>query len=290
MTDPWISILSHARKCIVQIRCLTVRTIDGNEASPSVGTAFIVDKHLGILLTNRHIVSTAPIRAHAVFLNDEQVQINPLYIDPIHDFAFFKFNPNQVKYMKFDELILKSTNAKSGLEIRVIGSDAGEKTMVLGGTISRIDRNPPEYESGSGFIDHHTFYIAAACDTSGGSSGSPVLDKTGAVIALNAGASAEASSSFFLPLNQVVRALAVLRKCCANGRNNNISRNIRIQLPRGTLQCVLNYTPMPECKRLGITKEEELALRSTLSVGTDLLVMTSIIPLGPADRAGTSSR
>lgn len=49
-----------------------------------------MDAARGIILTNRHVVSPAPIVAQAVLTNYEEVDLEPVYRDPVHDFGFMK--------------------------------------------------------------------------------------------------------------------------------------------------------------------------------------------------------
>ncbi len=95
--DPWKATLEAVLPAIVVIRMNYVKSFDGDAACASTATGFVVDAARGIVLSNRHVVGTGPMRAECTFNNKEEVTLIPIYRDPIHDFGFFKFDPSQVR-------------------------------------------------------------------------------------------------------------------------------------------------------------------------------------------------
>ncbi|KAK0701649.1 trypsin-like cysteine/serine peptidase domain-containing protein [Lasiosphaeria miniovina] len=266
-TAEWQATIESVVRNVVSIRFCQTCSFDTDPALTSEATGFVVDAERGYILTNRHVVGSGPFWGYCIFDNHEEVDAYPVYRDPVHDFGILKFDPKAIKYMPVDALVLRPDLAKVGVEIRVVGNDAGEKLSILSGVISRLDRNAPEY--GEGYSDFNTCYYQASAAASGGSSGSPVVNIDGYAVALQAGGRADgASTDYFLPLDRPLRAL----KCLQEGK----------PITRGDIQCQFLLKPFDECRRLGLGPEWEAQMRKAFPKETNMLVAEIVLPDGPS--------
>ena len=118
--------LERIASSVVSIEVDSTRAFDTEWNSSAQATGFVVDAERGLILTNRHVVTPGPVTSEATFLNREEVQLYPVYRDPVHDFGLYRYDPSKLRFIKPKALPLYPEGAQIGREIRVIGNNAGE--------------------------------------------------------------------------------------------------------------------------------------------------------------------
>ena len=256
----WNTTIDRVLDSVVILKWDQTRAFGGDGQTSPQATGFVVDAERGLLLTNRHVVGTGPQVARGIFHDQEEVDLVPIYRDPVHDFAFYQYDPDDLRHIEPTSLQLSPERARVGTEVRLVGNDAGEQISILDTTLSRVDRDAPWW-------DFNTFFLQGASDSSGGSSGSPLFDGDGHVVALNSGGRNDSSTSMYLPLDRIVVALEALQR----GETP----------PRGTLMAELSYRTYDELRRLGLTDTLEAEARAAWE-GTGMLTVQRVGLGGPA--------
>lgn len=251
---------------VVNIEFNKARAWDDGYNSSGVGTGFVIDAEQGFILTNRHILNVAPVVAYAEFSNKKLLPLTPVYRDPIHDFGIFRYDVTELDGLSVEAIELQA-NATVGETIRLYGNDGGEALSIIEGVLSRVDRPAPDYASTN--TDVNTYYYQAALGSSGGSSGSPILNERNQAIAINAGGRRDTAASFFLPMKMILPTIDKVMK--------------GLPVERGTLQVVFSYEPYNTLRKIGWDdKRIELAKEiSPNSLGK--LVVEHIVPESPAE-------
>jgi hypothetical protein len=156
----FVRIAAEAKPAVVQ---LEVRTSDGFKS----GTGFFISPE-GYLVTNAHVIAGALTKGDVVATGNEGTRYlveRLAYMDRDADIAILKFDCSNVKY-----LLPVEDGVAEGQTILVIGSPERLVGTVSNGIVAAIRE------------DQNRIQITAA--VSPGSSGSPVLNEYGTVIAV----------------------------------------------------------------------------------------------------------
>ena len=106
------TLLNSILSSIVSLEIKAVQNFDVNTLGNSKASGFVVDPELGYILTNEHVVTQAPARITGIFSNSKEIDLVRVYVDVIHDFAFLKYNPQEMKDLDIRGIPLCPENLK----------------------------------------------------------------------------------------------------------------------------------------------------------------------------------
>lgn len=172
----WSAVVAKAAPAVVSVRSRVRIPIGRDEAGPFEGSGFVVDAARGIVATNRHVAGEGVVLDLEVrFFDGTGSPARILFADPLHDFAFLQFDKRSAP-ANVTEIPIDPREAGVGEEVRMIGNNGGLASTVLGGTISNLGAYWDQ--------DPGVAYLQTSIASSGGSSGSPIIDSNGSVIGM----------------------------------------------------------------------------------------------------------
>jgi S1-C subfamily serine protease len=196
----WTEQIAAFKPLVVNIETSSEINFETESQGKFYATGFIVDAKRGIIATNAHVTEKSPSYVRINFYDGSFTEAKVLYTDPVHDFGFYKIDPEKVEF-KLQAVKCKPwKNLATGEELLLIGNNEKEEYSVKFGTVANININ-------KGF--RHASYVHTTFDSAGGSSGSPVWNTKGEVIGIHSRGTD--TSSFELQINYLLDALEKIK-------------------------------------------------------------------------------
>lgn len=194
----WTDQIERFKPMVVNVETKSEIVFEMEGQGSSQATGFIVDAERGIICTNQHVTGVSPSEVKISFFDGSFTEARTLYYDPTHDFGFYQITDLDDVMFDLQEVTLGSwlEGLELGDELLLIGNnEAEEYSMKFGRVVNKnVDKG-----------DRHSSYIQSTFDRTGGSSGSPVWNTAGEVIAIHARGTD--TSSFELPVEYFADAL-----------------------------------------------------------------------------------
>ena len=232
----WTEQIDAFKPMVVNVETSSEVVFETEAKGTSFATGFIVDAEQGIIATNRHVTGSSPSYVKINFYDGSFTEAQVLYYDPTHDFGFYKIDPEEVLFELQAVQLGSWRDLALGDELLLIGNNEKEEYSIKFGRVANLNVNKG---------DRHSSYIHTTFDRTGGSSGSPVWNTNGEVIAIHARGTD--TSSFELPINYVIDALKQIQ----NG--GTIQRGeIGVDLELISIGEAIKHFGLPEASRAEI--------------------------------------
>jgi S1-C subfamily serine protease len=254
----WNTVVTKAAPAVVSVRSRIRVPVGRDEAGPFEGSGFVVDARLGLVATNRHVAGEGVVLDLEVrFYDGTSVPATLAFADPLHDFAFLSFD-TKLAPAALVAIALDSHTPDIGEEIRMIGNNGGLASTVLSGTISNLDAAWDQ--------DPGVAYYQTSIASAGGSSGSPIIDRSGSVVGMQT--AHDDRTSYALPAEYIESALRKLRKGMSPTRGTVGLRLRRAEPAEAVAAGALTADTMKKLVECGVTA---------------IAMIEGVVPDGPAE-------
>ncbi|MDQ3234521.1 MAG: trypsin-like peptidase domain-containing protein [Pseudobdellovibrionaceae bacterium] len=192
--------MESAKDAIVSITAIKPGSIyPGNAPGVGAASGFIVDTERRLIVTNRHVTGVGPVKLEVNFNNTSSSSAVAVYVDPWNDFAIIQYEScEKCKALKLG----KFQGVKVGDEVATISNDAMMKNTIITGNVlnTKLD---------GGFRQSSVFQTSM--NISPGSSGSPVMLRSGEVIGVNFATPKSSSTSIAVISDYLIDKLGEIR-------------------------------------------------------------------------------
>lgn len=174
----------------------------------SIGTGFIIDGTLGIILTNKHVVDDQDVKYSVVYgENESRYDVTVVSRDPINDFAILKIDTQGNKLQQLE--LGDSDKIQVGQTVVAIGNALGEfGNSVTKGIVSGLGRGIYAQSGMFGSAEYLDNVIQTDAALNPGNSGGPLLNLESQVIGINVAISQGAENiGFSIPINTLKQAI-----------------------------------------------------------------------------------
>jgi S1-C subfamily serine protease len=242
----WQTNIDLYKQSVVMIEIESDMQFFDEQSTMSLATGFIIDKDLGLIATNRHVTRRSPSK-HKIKFYDGTVHMgNVVYYDIFHDFGIIKIkNFEELKkdskfynYLK-QVKIGTSYSLKKGTELFLIGNNEGVNYSVKTGNVLEVNI-PDSLSFGS--------LIQTSFDRTGGSSGSPVWDYNGNVVAIHA--MGDNINSLEVPIDYLADVLNYIKHNQNKIKEGKYSDNNLFNYDKGFIGAITTTIPLFKIKRL----------------------------------------
>jgi S1-C subfamily serine protease len=225
-------VVMRVKRSVVQIEAANSVALDREVTGSVVGTGFVLDAERGIVATNRHVVGTSPALLRVTFHDGESTTARLLHYDAWHDFALIELERDaDARWTASAAELGDSFALRDQQELFLVGSNEGQEQSVKFGRVTSLVVNKGK---------RHSAAIQTSFDRTGGSSGSPVFDADGRVVAMHT--SGTNTTSFELRIEYVRDAL---KQLLGSGR-----------VRRGEVGLELDLIPVAEARRAARLPDE----------------------------------
>ena len=195
----WTEDIARYKPSVVNIERSAEVVFEAERQGTTYATGFIIDADAGIIATNRHVTGTSPSIVKVNFYDGSFTEAQVLYYDPEQDFGFYQIDTEDVDF-ELQAVTLGSWGELAvGEELLLIGNNEKEEYSIKNGSVTNLN-----VDKGT----RYGSYIHSTFDRTGGSSGSPVWNTRGEVVAIHA--SGTDTSSYELPIDYLFPALEAL--------------------------------------------------------------------------------